>query len=122
MEADLCDGGREIVSNVRLCAVDDIPDDGSAAFVAEIDDRKIAVMAIRKNGNVFVYENECPHVGAPLDFRPGEFLTDDGENIICSTHAALFRIEDGECIDGPCFGDRLTQINVEVRDGSVYIA
>jgi len=110
------------MSGVKLCAVDDIPEDGSTGFVAEIGDKKIAVMAIRKGVDVFVYENECPHIGAPLDFKPGQFLTHDKEYIICSTHAALFRIEDGECIDGPCFGYHLIQINVEVRDGSVYTA
>ncbi len=109
------------MSNVRLCDVEDIPEDGSAGFVAELDDRKIAVMAIRKNGAVYVYENECPHIGAPLDFMPGQFLSHDKEYIICSTHAALFKIDTGECIDGPCYGDHLIQINAEVRDGSVYL-
>lgn len=110
------------MSEIRLCAVDDIPEDGSAAFIAELGEKKIAVMAIRKNGSVYVYENECPHIGAPLDFTPGQFLTHDKEYIICSTHAALFKIEDGECIDGPCYGDHLTQINAEVRGGDVYLA
>lgn len=109
------------MSGDPLCTVDDIPEDGSAAFIAEIGDKKIAVMAIRKDGNVFVYENECPHIGAPLDFTPGQFLTHDKEYIICSTHAALFKIETGECVDGPCLGDHLTQINAEVRGGTVYL-
>jgi len=110
------------MSDVKLCAVDDIPEDGSAGFVAEIGDKRVHVMAIRKEGTVYVYENECPHVGVPLDFRPGQFLTADKAYIMCSTHGALFKIEDGECIDGPCFGDHLIQINVEIRDGSVYLA
>lgn len=109
------------MSDIRLCAVDDIPEDGSAGFVAEMDNRQIAVMAIRKNGAVHVYENECPHIGAPLDFTPGQFLDADKEHIICSTHAALFRIDTGECIDGPCFGDYLTRIDAEVRGGAVYL-
>mgnify|MGYP000117912855 FL=1 len=110
------------MSGTKLCAVDDIPENGSAGFMLEMNGKNVHVMAIRKNGEVYVYENECPHVGVPLDFRPGEFLDADKEHIMCSTHGALFVIETGECIDGPCFGDHLIQINAEVRDGSVYLS
>jgi len=105
----------------RLCALDEIEDGGSAGFaVAKPDGAMIGVMVIRQGDKVFVYENSCPHIGSPLDFEPGQFLDLDREFIICSTHGALFKIEDGFCISGPCMGDNLTPIKAECRDGAVY--
>ena len=109
------------VSDIQICAVDDIVDGESAAFIAEVGAKSIPVMAIRKGNDVFVYENNCPHIGAPLDFISGQFLNHERTHIMCSTHAALFRIEDGVCISGPCEGDALTPLNTEVRDGIVYL-
>jgi len=108
------------MSDVALCAVDDLADGESAALIADFGTHQIAVMVIRKDDNVFVYENSCPHIGTPLDFIQGQFLNVERTHIMCSTHAALFKIEDGTCISGPCAGDRLTPIQVEVRDGTVF--
>lgn len=109
------------MSGIKLCAVEDIPADGTAAFTAEVNGKPVAVLAARQGDQVYLYENSCPHIGAPLDAIPGEFLNDDGTHIECATHLALFRINDGYCTEGPCEGDSLTQINAEVRDASVYI-
>lgn len=109
------------VSEIQICAVDDVADGESAAFIAEFAAKRIPVMAIRKGNDVFVYENNCPHIGAPLDFIAGQFLNIERTHIMCSTHAALFRIEDGVCISGPCEGDTLTPLDTEVRDGIVYL-
>ncbi len=106
----------------RLCAVDDIADGGSDRFEATIDGKPQWVMAIRQGDTVYTYLNSCPHIGSPLDFKPGEFLNEDRTHIICTTHAALFRIEDGHCIFGPCEGDGLTPVPGEVRNGIVYVA
>ncbi len=110
------------MTGAPLCAVADIPEDGSAAFVADLGARRIAVMVIRKGDEIYVYENSCPHIGSPLDFISGQFLNHERSHILCSTHAARFKIEDGLCISGPCEGDRLTQINAEVRDGYIVLA
>ena len=78
-------------------------------------------MAIRQGDTVFAYVNSCPHVGTPLDMWPGRFLTRDGEYILCATHGALFRIEDGHCVAGPCVGRGLTPIDTRVANGVVNI-
>jgi len=104
-----------------LCALDDIADGGSNGFFTETSDGRLLYMVIRKGDEVFVYENKCPHIGMPLDYRPGQFLNADGSMIQCSTHGAKFRIEDGYCVSGPCEGDRLKSISKEIRDGRVYL-
>ena len=42
-------------------------------------------------------------------------------HILCTTHGALFNIDDGLCIAGPCVDDHLTPIATEVRDGAVFV-
>lgn len=109
------------MSEIRLCALSDIPTEGTNGFIAEISGQPKAVFAVRKGDQVFVYENVCPHYDTPLDVIPGEFLNDDETHIECGTHLAQFRIEDGYCTEGPCTGDSLTNINAEIRGTDVYI-
>jgi nitrite reductase/ring-hydroxylating ferredoxin subunit len=45
--------------------------------------------------------------------RDDQFLSDDGRFIVCSTHGALFRIEDGHCLDGPCVGQALERVEID---------
>jgi len=104
-----------------LAKLDDIPDGGSAAQVAEIDGERLGLMAIRSGVRVFVYINSCPHIGAPLDFTPGQFLNREGTHILCTNHGALFRIGDGHCVSGPCAGDNLRPIPVEVRGPDIVL-
>lgn len=109
------------MSDIKLCALDDIDDHESSGFIADFGYKKVAVLAVRQGETVYVYENSCPHIGTPMDVIPGEFLSEDGSHIECGTHLAQFRIEDGLCVEGPCEGDKLTQIKAEVRDGAVYV-
>jgi nitrite reductase/ring-hydroxylating ferredoxin subunit len=104
-----------------LCRLDDIAEGGSIGLSASIGGRARALMAVRQGDDVYVYVNACPHRGLPLDFKPGRFLTHDGEYILCSNHAALFRIEDGHCVAGPCKGAGLAPVQVKVREGEVFL-
>lgn len=103
-----------------LCRLEDIPDGASKGFAA-IAGGFTGLMAIRQGDAVFVYVNSCPHIGTPLDWTPDRFLSRDGRTIVCATHGAEFRIADGECIKGPCIGDRLEHVPTEIRDGTVYV-
>jgi len=108
------DGGR------ALCRLEDIPDGASKGFAA-IAGGFTGLMAIRRGNAVFVYVNSCPHIGTPLDWTPNRFLSRDGTTIVCATHGAQFRIDDGVCINGPCIGDSLESVPTEIRDGTVYV-
>ena len=105
-----------------LCALDEVPDGGSQGFVAETAEGRRAVLAVRHGRSVFVYVNSCPHIGAPLDFKPGQFLNLERTHIQCANHGALFRIEDGHCVSGPCVGKSLQAVPVQVRNDTVLVA
>ncbi|MGY8994397.1 MAG: Rieske (2Fe-2S) protein [Rhodospirillales bacterium] len=106
----------------RLCSLSDIPDGDSAGFTIDGDDGYPRdLIAVRKEQAVYVYDNNCPHIGAPLDFVPGQFLDAAKEYIFCSNHAALFRIEDGHCVWGPCAGEDLEPLVVDIKGDDVFI-
>ena len=66
--------------------------------------------------------NSCPHTGGPLDWVEDQFLDLDRRHILCATHGALFRIEDGHCLAGPCKGKGLTAVAIVVAEGEVRLA
>lgn len=77
---------------------------------------------IRQGDRVYAYVNNCPHYDkAPLGWKKDEFLDGSGQHVMCSSHGALFRISDGECVLGPCLGEKLTPLLIEVWDGDVFL-
>lgn len=76
---------------------------------------------MRRSKKVYAYVNSCPHIGVTLNWLPEQFLDSEGELIQCSTHGALFLIETGECISGPCNGQALTSLQVDERNNSIYL-
>lgn len=103
-----------------LCGLDEIPDGGSRGFDPP-PGRFTGLFAVRRGERVVVYLNACPHLGISLDIAPDRFLDARREHILCSTHGALFRIEDGFCLKGPCAGEHLTPVPARVVDGTVLI-
>lgn len=70
---------------------------------------------------IYVYQNSCPHLGIQLEWQADEFLDGDSSMIQCSSHGALFRIEDGECLLGPCLGQSLIAIDFAINDGVIEV-
>ncbi len=58
--------------------------------------------AIRWRGEPHVWLNRCPHAGSPLDWIPGQFFSEDGNELVCHTHHARFDPASGACLGGPC--------------------
>jgi nitrite reductase/ring-hydroxylating ferredoxin subunit len=103
-----------------LCRLSDLADGASKGF-PPVPGAFTGLFAVRQGDTVHVYVNACPHIGTPLDWTPDRFLSHDGSRIICATHGAEFRITDGECLRGPCFGDRLEPVMIQIKDGTIYV-
>jgi nitrite reductase/ring-hydroxylating ferredoxin subunit len=103
-----------------LCRLEEIPDGGAKGF-GPAPGGFTGLFAVRRGGEVRIYVNACPHLGVPLDWTPDRFLSADGQRIVCATHGAEFRIADGLCLRGPCLGERLEAVMIEVRDGVVLV-
>lgn len=104
-----------------LCRLEEIPEGGAKEFAPPPGSHN-GIFAVRRGGTVFVYENSCPHIGVPLNWAPDRFLDARGRHIVCGTHGALFRIEDGMCFKGPCTGLPLTAIAFRIDGGEVMVA
>ncbi len=77
--------------------------------------------ALRVEGRVVAYRNECPHTGGELDWNEGDFLDAEGRLIVCATHGALFEPSSGRCVSGPCRGASLEPVAVR-DDGESVVA
>lgn len=108
-------------SSTRLCALHSIEEFSSRGFELERGNQKISLFVVKKKQQVFVYKNSCPHIGIPLEWTEDQFLTSDKSLIICANHGALFAIETGECISGPCNGQHLAPIAHEIMNGDIHI-
>lgn len=105
----------------RLCRLDDIPPRGSKGFNLSLDGEALNLFVVRLGQAVYGYRNRCPHVGVELNWQPDTFLSFDERDIQCSVHGAMFRIQDGHCLSGPCVGRSLEPLAVEVEDGWVIL-
>ncbi len=101
-----------------LCNSESLPDAQSRGF--DVDG--VSLLAVRRNGQVFVYRNRCPHRGVALEWHPDQFLDSSASLIQCATHGALFLIESGECIAGPCEGQALKSIACREDQDGIWIA
>jgi nitrite reductase/ring-hydroxylating ferredoxin subunit len=104
-----------------LCALSELSDPGSRAFSVGEGDWPVRGFIVRRGREVFAYINRCPHAGHPLNLRPDRFLTPDGTLILCNSHGAMFEIDSGVCVAGPCPGQRLRTIAVRVEDDEVVL-
>lgn len=102
-----------------LCLLDDLTEGQSKGFTLP---NKDTVFAVRHDGGIFVYHNSCPHLGIELEWQEDQFLDSEGALIQCSTHGALFIIETGECVAGPCLGKALQAVPFRLDNGRVLIA
>ena len=102
---------------IRLCAANEVTEGQSRGF--DLNDQRL--LAVRKDGALYVYENRCPHRGIALDWLPDQFLDSSGSLIQCATHGALFLIDNGECVAGPCAGQALRALSIIERDGVVWL-
>ncbi|MEK9678782.1 MAG: Rieske (2Fe-2S) protein [Rhodospirillaceae bacterium] len=109
------------MSATEICRLDDIPDNNAKGMVAEVEGKKRNIFVARKGDAVFAYLNWCPHNQVLIDQIPGQFYNKDYSLLRCSKHGALFNIDDGMCVQGPCEGKSLTALTTVVKDGGVYL-
>lgn len=104
-----------------LCAFDDLAENSAKGFEVAWQGQQLQILVARRDGHVYAYRNLCPHRGTTLDWLPDQFMDADRQYLQCATHGALFRLEDGTCIAGPCVGKQLSPLAAEVREGMVVL-
>lgn len=105
-----------------LCRLEEIPEGSAREFRFGSGPDFLSVLVLNRAGVVRAYENACPHMGTPLNFLPDRFFDREGRHLLCTTHGALFRIEDGYCLRGPCLGKSLRPLAISIEQGAVLLA
>lgn len=101
----------------RLCSSDELAEGDSRGFPLAGG----SILLVRRDGRVYAYRNRCPHRGIPLEWQPDRFLDVSGSLIQCATHGALFVIESGECVAGPCAGESLAALPCREQAGAIWV-
>ena len=104
-----------------ICSLNRLKKLKTIGFTYMRDGEEHGAFVVYKGGEICAYQNRCPHVGVELNWQPDQFLSLDGASIQCSMHGALFRIDDGFCHSGPCYGESLKMLKVAICDGNVII-
>ncbi len=107
---------------MRLSALNDIVEGGFAEVKAVMGDDAESLILYREGDDVRAWLNVCPHAGRRLDWAPGQFLKSKEGHLVCAAHGASFELLHGDCVAGPCRGDSLRAVTVQVRDGEVWLA
>jgi nitrite reductase/ring-hydroxylating ferredoxin subunit len=115
-------GPRQIDVERVICRLDDLGAAGARGFSIGAGDWPLRGFVVRINDQVRGFINSCPHARHPLNFKPHQFLTADGSLILCTSHGALFEKLTGYCVAGPCAGQSLRTVPLEVADGYVMLA
>ena len=104
-----------------VCSLDDLKESGCYSGENIVNNSPQQYFLIYHENNVYSYINRCPHTSANLDWLLNQFFDSRNEFIQCATHGALFRIEDGLCLKGPCSGDQLQTIENELIKNNIYL-
>jgi len=104
-----------------LAPLAEIPDGGAKGFSFGLGLNIWRMLVLRRGAALYGYLNLCPHYSMPLNHRENEFMSRDGTKIMCRQHLALFRVEDGACLDGACDGRSLDPVPLRVEDGLILI-
>jgi len=115
MAAESRDGGRVVAR------VDEVQPGAIKKFWLICQKYRLDAILINDQGNYYAYVNRCRHMPTPLDFVRDEFYSDDRRYLQCYTHGALYEFASGLCVSGPCKGESLYRLPVQVDHGEVLV-
>ena len=108
-------------AGTALCRVEELGEIGSKAFAFGEFGNEYRLFVARRGGQLRAYLNVCPHAHHPLDWNDNVFNR-ERTRLLCGSHGAEFRFEDGVCEIGPCVGKALTPVAIAIVEGRVVLA
>ena len=105
-----------------LTALESITDGGMIEVQGCLEGAIESIIVHRDGDRARAWLNICPHAGRRLDWAPGKFLRSKDGLLVCAVHGASFELMHGECVAGPCRGDRLREVAVEIQGGNVILS
>jgi nitrite reductase/ring-hydroxylating ferredoxin subunit len=109
---------------VAVCARAELePARVRAVALPRADDGKPreALVLLGTDGEPRAYLNRCRHLPVPIDGGSKQYLTRNGEYLICGLHGALYRLDDGVCTAGPCLHLALESLLLVEENGLLVL-
>jgi nitrite reductase/ring-hydroxylating ferredoxin subunit len=111
-----------IDSNTVVLNSKDLEDGGKGLrFALPALGQNVTGFVVRFKGIPYAYVNQCAHISVELDWEHGDFFTAQQDYLICSTHGAHYRPDNGFCVMGPCKGKSLKPLKVTEQNGQIII-
>ncbi len=109
------------MSHHFLCNKQEIAEGNPRGFSLDFKQGKFELFLVKQDDTIYAYQNQCPHLGIPLNWQPNKFLSIEQSHIQCSSHGALFNINNGYCVLGPCVGDNLIALTLKQSDDKIWL-
>ncbi len=106
-----------------ICKLDEIKNispDTWHEFSLQLDSGLTSILLMLTGDKYQGFKNLCPHQGRRMDYSLVKFLTTPQGNIVCPAHGAEFKPDSGLCVNGPCLGESLQEVHIEVNEGFVF--
>ena len=75
----------------------------------------------RFRGQWVAYENRCRHLPVRLDGEGDGFFSPNQDFLVCHAHQATYDPLTGLCVRGPCEGESLVRLTIEVVADEVWL-
>ncbi|HZV35701.1 MAG TPA: Rieske 2Fe-2S domain-containing protein [Verrucomicrobiae bacterium] len=109
------------MTRLKVARADDVPEGGTLKFAFTQNGKPAEGFLARYKGRLVAYENRCRHLPLRLDFPDASLFDRDGAHFICQNHNAIYEPLTGLCVRGPCEGQSLRALPVEIVDGDIWV-
>lgn len=117
--------GRALYScempKTRIANESDLSEGAALKFDYMLGEKKLEGFVARYKGKVVCYRNVCRHIPISLDYGDNRFFTRDGAHFVCQTHGATYDPHSGVCVQGPCKGEKLFSLPIQIADGVIWL-
>jgi len=91
------------------------------SFKVKVRGEEVQGLVVRLGDKFYAYQNLCQHLPVTLDLNDAKFFTHDKAHLQCHLHGAMYQIETGLCIAGPCEGANLIRFGIEEEEDRLVI-
>jgi nitrite reductase/ring-hydroxylating ferredoxin subunit len=109
------------VSRKKIASLSELTEGKTVKFQFTCKGRPTEGFVARFQGKLVAYENRCRHLPLSLDYDDGRFFSRDGKTFVCQTHNALYEPLTGLCVRGPCEGESLKPLKIEITKDAVWL-
>lgn len=112
---------RSFPSHVVAVPKKNFKDLTARSFKTRVRGQVFQGFVVQKAGKFFAYHNLCQHLPITLDLGDDDFFTHDKSYLQCHMHGAMYEMETGFCVAGPCQGSRLVALEMEEEETRLVI-